>query len=317
MFLNDEPSSVADMPAMPAATGNTPGWFTGGNPASGQGPSLVRFWHVNQLFAEFKAFLDAAGIAPQKGALNQVLTACQQMFAPASAVQGRLLRTQIFNGGTGFVSLLSTTRLIRLSMAAGGGAGGGVDASQSNGACAGSAGAAGAEIVADILVSAFANTSAIPFIIGTGGVGQSAANGTNGGATSFGSSTSGPYFSCGGGNGGVKGGNVGPGTSGQTGQSIGGQPTITNWSGTTRRAKWGINGPNGLVMANSGNAAGVALSGIGAPSSFASGGFNTRNGVGSNATGYAAGGGAAASLDGNAYAGGNGGGGILIVDEYS
>jgi hypothetical protein len=79
MHQIDTDTAVAVRPA-PAAAGD-PGWFTGGNPGPGTPVPATNFsadW-CNSVQGELLSILTAAGIAPDKTQINQVLTAFQKL----------------------------------------------------------------------------------------------------------------------------------------------------------------------------------------------------------------------------------------------
>ncbi|WP_175829727.1 gp53-like domain-containing protein [Burkholderia cepacia] len=82
MFRTDQTTAVTALP-VPAAAG-TPGYFTGGNPATGQAATILDADWLNMVQEELFSFLSAAGIAPSKTSYNQVLEAAQQLFASSN-----------------------------------------------------------------------------------------------------------------------------------------------------------------------------------------------------------------------------------------
>ncbi|MGS1045099.1 glycine-rich domain-containing protein [Burkholderia glumae] len=78
MFRIDQTTAVTALPA-PSAAG-TPGFFTGGNPATGQAATIVSADWLNLVQEELMSFLTAAGIAPNKTSYGQVLQAVQQLL---------------------------------------------------------------------------------------------------------------------------------------------------------------------------------------------------------------------------------------------
>jgi hypothetical protein len=78
MHQIDSIGSVATQPT-PAAAG-TPGWWFGGNPATGQPATIMDTDWFNAVQAELLAILAAAGIAPVKGTNNQVLAAIRELL---------------------------------------------------------------------------------------------------------------------------------------------------------------------------------------------------------------------------------------------
>lgn len=73
MYQYDDPTAVASRPA--ATAEGTPGWFTDGNPATGQSATLLRSEFMNMLMAELLSVPAAAGIDPSKAESDQLLTA--------------------------------------------------------------------------------------------------------------------------------------------------------------------------------------------------------------------------------------------------
>lgn len=81
-------TAVGSLPAVPDLSGLTPGYFTGGNPASGQAATRVRAWWLNMMQEEWMAILTAAGIAPSATNNGQILQALQALFEPAGGGGG-------------------------------------------------------------------------------------------------------------------------------------------------------------------------------------------------------------------------------------
>lgn len=79
MYRNDDNTTVATLPAVPTDNIGTPGFFTGGSLA-GQVATRVRYWWLNQIQEELLAILAAAGVAPVKASLNQVITSLKLLF---------------------------------------------------------------------------------------------------------------------------------------------------------------------------------------------------------------------------------------------
>ncbi|MBU9403578.1 hypothetical protein KTE13_27935 [Burkholderia multivorans] len=79
MFATDQATAVSALPT-PALAG-TPGFFTGGNPATGQPATILDADWLNMVQQELLNILAAAGISPSKTTYNQVLTALEQLFA--------------------------------------------------------------------------------------------------------------------------------------------------------------------------------------------------------------------------------------------
>ena len=86
MYQIDDPTNTTTYPTPPATTGLTPGYFTGGNPATATPGTRVRFWWLNQVQQELMNFLTTAGLTPSKSTNTQVLAACQVMFSKPNFV---------------------------------------------------------------------------------------------------------------------------------------------------------------------------------------------------------------------------------------
>lgn len=208
---------------------------------------------------------------------------------------GRFLkRTVILNGTTTFTTQPGTASIIA-RMVAGGGAGGGAPAVTGE---HGSGGGSGS--YAEWQVAASPNT-AYTVAVGAGGTGVSAANGNNGGNTTFaiGATT----VTCNGGSGGIVGNSA-------TVPRLGGAGGAQGTNGTLNVA--GRPGFPGLMSAT------VGFGGMGGDSALGSGGAPTlfANSVGAAAPLYGGGGGGAATV-GAAQLGGAGANGVIVVDEYS
>lgn len=267
----------------------------------------------NPLYNEIVHCIEQAGITLSADDDTQLWPAIE--VATTLFATGCFLRRQFFSGRLGKFTLSTATRLVRFTVLGAGSADGEVASTSGNGATAGPAGAAGGEIIAEILASAF-NGTAIPYAVSLGSVGVVRANEGDSGAMSIGAST-GPYLVCMGAPEASMGGSISPGAFAQSGQRIGGSYTVTNWSaGTVVVSRKGANGPNGFVLSN-GSATGTPVSGIDASSRYGAGGSNTNNGNGSSASRPGACGSGAARQNGSAYAGGNGGAGWTMVEEFS
>lgn len=83
MFRTDDPNAVASLPA-PSSPG-TPGFFSTGNPTSGQLATRVTQDWANGVQEELMSFLSFMGITPSKTALNQVLTAVLMIIQAGAA----------------------------------------------------------------------------------------------------------------------------------------------------------------------------------------------------------------------------------------
>ncbi|TCK39638.1 hypothetical protein B0G84_4978 [Paraburkholderia sp. BL8N3] len=79
MYQIDSSGTAATQPT-PSPAG-TPGFFTGGNPATGTPATILDADWFNAVMMELINIVTAAGLTPAKGASNQVLTALRGMFA--------------------------------------------------------------------------------------------------------------------------------------------------------------------------------------------------------------------------------------------
>jgi hypothetical protein len=214
-----------------------------------------------------------------------------------SALGGRLLNTQVFNASGTYTPTPGATKALVLVLGAGG-AGGGAAATSSAQISLGAGGNAGA-----LALALISNLSEQTVTIGLGGVGASAAAGTAGGTTSFGS-----LVTASGGAGGLR--------SGPT------APPLTAGNGFTGALSSGGNiisgvgavSPIGFVAS-----LGVGFSGAGANTLFGcGGGANNNSSSGTSAFGPGAGGaGALALLSSPAASGGDGANGLCVVWECS
>ena len=82
MHRIDQPTAVSTLPT-PAAAG-TPGYFTGGNPATGSPATVLDADWANNIQEELISILIAASVSPSKTANNQVLIALQDIFLQKS-----------------------------------------------------------------------------------------------------------------------------------------------------------------------------------------------------------------------------------------
>ncbi len=229
--------------------------------------------------------------------------------ALASRLPGRYLRSFYL---TGNYTPSPDCGLVKVEMVGGGGAGGGAVNNINNASSAGPGGAAGAYLKFVASVGALTvPAGGIPVTIGSAGQGVAGGKGGDGGQTSFGS-----YGVCNGGTGGIAGGSIPPGSSGQVGQSIGGTCTYSGGVYVLSES-FGTNGYNGLVIANGSSLTPINVPGLGASSRMGQGGPNANNGNGGFASGYGAGGGGAGSNSGSEFAGGNGSPGCILVTEFS
>jgi hypothetical protein len=79
MFRIDNATAVATLPIY-APPGPIPGYFTDGNPGSGQPATIVDAWFLTQLQEEILTVLNAAGIAPVKGRNTQLYESLEQLY---------------------------------------------------------------------------------------------------------------------------------------------------------------------------------------------------------------------------------------------
>jgi hypothetical protein len=79
MFQTDQSTAASSLPT-PSAAG-TPGFFTGGNPASGTPATVVDPDWLNMIQQELINIVDAGGETPSKTAYNQVLSAIKALIA--------------------------------------------------------------------------------------------------------------------------------------------------------------------------------------------------------------------------------------------
>ncbi|WP_240201811.1 hypothetical protein [Burkholderia sp. LMG 13014] len=106
MFRTDQATAVTALP-VPAAAG-TPGYFTGGNPATGQAATILDADWLNMIQEELISILTAAGVAPGKATYNQVLAALQILFASASGNPNALFKVKTANLGDSSNNAAST-----------------------------------------------------------------------------------------------------------------------------------------------------------------------------------------------------------------
>lgn len=86
MYQIDSSGSVPTMPAPAEAA--TPGWWSDGNPATGESATIIDCDWFNALQAELLNLLAAAGITPSKTADSQVLEAIQALAQGPYTVRG-------------------------------------------------------------------------------------------------------------------------------------------------------------------------------------------------------------------------------------
>ncbi|WP_175795976.1 hypothetical protein [Burkholderia anthina] len=84
MFATDQQTAVSALPT-PSAAG-TPGYFTGGNPATGQSATIVDADWLNMIQGELLSIVSAAGITPSKSTYNQVLQAIRALRGQAQVL---------------------------------------------------------------------------------------------------------------------------------------------------------------------------------------------------------------------------------------
>ncbi|MBS1067242.1 hypothetical protein [Gluconobacter cerinus] len=75
MYGIDDPTAVSVMPTLGAAGAS--GFFTSGNPATGEAATIVTDDWLNGVQSELLNFIDAAGLSPSKSNLNQLAVAGQ------------------------------------------------------------------------------------------------------------------------------------------------------------------------------------------------------------------------------------------------
>ncbi|WP_146131918.1 hypothetical protein [Chromobacterium amazonense] len=122
MYQIDNATAATTLPAI--SNPGKPGFFTDGNPATGQAPTIVPAEFLNTLMMEQCNVGLAAGLTPTKGVLNQMAQAIQMMAAPfvqdtgaANAyvtplpvvvqkrAEGQVIRFKAANGNTGACTL--------------------------------------------------------------------------------------------------------------------------------------------------------------------------------------------------------------------
>lgn len=216
---------------------------------------------------------------------------------------GRYLGTRVFTASGTYTPTAGTKKVV-VTVVGGGGGGGGTFATNASQNAAGSGGGGGAEAVG-VFTTGF---SGVAMVIGSAGASAAAANGTDGGATSFGT-----LLTAEGGKGGPRGLTA---TSGNTIGSAGGV-TVT---GTPIIVKAGQDGGAGTVYS-----VGTTLSGKGGDTNYGYGGSPVGTGstaasgnAGNPGKDYGSGGsGAAGAITNAALSGGAGRPGVIIVEEYA
>lgn len=188
MFRIDNSTAATALP-VPAAAG-TPGFFSNGNPGTGQPATILDADFCNIIQEELLNILAAAGITPSKTDRGQVLAALRAQFSASGTTQFFLPRVAGFALTSSWTVPAGVTQ-IRVRLVGGGGAGGSSQATgsgQASVAPGGNAGCYGEGIFFGIIPG-----SIIPITIGAGGVpGAVGAAGGNGGTSSFGTLLSAP-----------------------------------------------------------------------------------------------------------------------------
>ncbi|WP_175872689.1 hypothetical protein [Burkholderia sp. BCC0397] len=314
MYGTDQATAVSAMPT-PAPAG-TPGYFTSGNPTTGQAATILDADWLNMVQQELLNVLTAAGITPSKTNYSQIAAAIQTLLGEQP---GRVLRTSVYanvggvqyvsvdggapttTGASSWTALPGTTSIEYEGCGAGAGSSGagGQGPSTIGLGASGGSGAWGK----GRLTSGFSGTQTIA--IGVGGTAGTAAptNGGNGSATTFGTLASWP----------------------------GGQPSSFVNGVTTPAvvgAGAGAAAPTGCnLFGSGGNAAesgvfastSAGVSGKGGDTPYGAGGASVAAGsAGQAGTGYGSGAsGAAVGGSGAGQPGAIGRNGILIVTERS
>lgn len=269
-------------------------------PGTGDGTPLRALW-VNDLWGFQQAILAEAGFTPS--GLAETATVSQYLSGLKKILTGRLIARRVFTANGTYTPTAGTTKVI-VTVVGGGGGGGGTFTTNASQNAAGSGGGGGAEAIG-VFTTGF---SGVTMTIGPAGVSAAAANGTDGGVTSFGT-----LLTAEGGKGGPRGLAA---TSGNTSGSAGGVAV----TGTPIIVKAGQDGGAGTVYS-----VGTTLSGKGGDSNYGYGGspVGTGSSAGSGSTGnsgkdYGSGGsGAACSISDAARSGGSGRPGLIIVEEYA
>ncbi|MFM0160682.1 gp53-like domain-containing protein [Paraburkholderia sediminicola] len=79
MFQTDQSTAASSLPTPAAAA--TPGFFTGGNPASGTPATILDADFMNMVMMELVNVVVAGGLTPSKTTYDQVLGALRALFA--------------------------------------------------------------------------------------------------------------------------------------------------------------------------------------------------------------------------------------------
>lgn len=292
-----------DFPISVPSIGLVDGKFADEDPLAGTPGSLIPAQWGNAVTAEILNVITGGGLVPNEAINTQLLTAIKAVVTQAGVSPGRLIGVRVFNvpGTFTYTPTPGTTSVIA-RVQAGGGAGGGSQATAAGtvSVCpGGNAGAYGESR----LTGGFSGAT---IIVGSGGTGVLGAAGNPGGASSFGGSISAP-----GGQGGTA--------------YVAASPPVLNINGTAQTPATGgniVNAPggrgqpamaSGVTFGGSGDG-GASIFGGGGPTSGAiSSPTNGKAGVapGSGGSGGAGGAGAGAST------GGAGAPGIVIVLEYA
>ncbi|MFV8860775.1 glycine-rich domain-containing protein, partial [Serratia fonticola] len=159
-------------------TADANGEWTNGNVAQGVSPTIINAAILNTHQRELVNIVESAGIPLDPNDDGQVLKAINK-----SVGGGRLLNTLSFRT-SGTYTPTPGTKKIRITMTGGGGGGGGCQALSSSETFSGAGGGAGGTIITTFLLN---GAVSYPVIIGAGGAGGNGpANGSDGGATTFG-----------------------------------------------------------------------------------------------------------------------------------
>lgn len=86
MFRTDQQTAVASIPA--PAIASTPGYFSGGNPATGQPATILDADWLNMVQEELMSILAAAGLTPSKVTYSQVLAAINVLIGKSTNANG-------------------------------------------------------------------------------------------------------------------------------------------------------------------------------------------------------------------------------------
>lgn len=285
-------STAATTKPVPAPLG-TPGYFTGGNPQSGEAATIVDADWLNMLQGELGAILGSAAMAQDKTNNGQVMAALTKLFSGGI----KTLNPIVYKANAVYAPSPYLKFAVVFCKAGGGGGGSAV----STAAQWAAAGGGGEGCYAMSVLTAGQIGGNQPITIGAGGLGGSAINqyGANGGNTSFGSLVV------------ADGGNGGPSGNANTFAIVGGamggnggagQIVVPGCCGTGGTSIYG--GYGGGKGAGVGT--GEQLNGTGT------------NGVSANPYGGGGGGGAVCGTNsaGVVFTGGTGGSGFAFVLEF-